>query len=168
MSEGPSHAKRGRGIITWVVLVGAIMVVAIVVAVVIVASNPKVQKLVSFASRSHDLAKAGESAPGAAEVREAGKCQVATVEDLKDAAELGREMEDGGTVSAKLQGKIVVCIVGALAEPPTCDSLANAYVDAVHPTSLFFVGVKKMGAADMACNETYDSAGNRIGKKKTK
>ena len=168
MSEGPSHAKRGRGIITWVVLVGAIMLIAFVVVGVIVASNPKVQKFVSFASRSHDLAKAGESAPGAAEVRAAGKCQVATVEDLEEAAALGQEMEDGGKVSAKLQGKIVVCVVGALVEPPECDSLANAYVDAVHPTTLFFVGVKKMGATDMACNETYDASGNRIAKKTKK
>lgn len=101
-------------------------------------------------------------------MRAAGKCQVATVEDLDEAAALAQEIEDGGKVRTKMAGKIVVCIVGALAEAPTCDSLANAYVDAVHPSTLFFVGVKKMGEGDMACNETYDSAGNRISKKTKK
>ncbi len=168
MPEGPSHAKRGRGIVTWLVVAGTILFLGFVAVVGVLVSNPKVRKFVSLASKSHDLATAGESAPGAAEVRLAGKCQVATVEDLDEAAAIDREIEDGGAPSTKLEGKIVVCIVGALADPPACDALANAYVDAAHPTTLFFVGVKKMGAEDMACNETYDALGNRISKKKKK
>ncbi|MGH7280605.1 MAG: hypothetical protein ACRELY_03710, partial [Polyangiaceae bacterium] len=70
--------------------------------------------------------------------------------------------------TVKLEGKIVVCVVGALAEPPTCDELANVYVDAAHPTTQFFVGVRKTGAADDTCSEAYDASGDRIQQKKKK
>lgn len=127
------------------------------------------KKVVSALDQTVKLAEEGMNAPGAAEVRKAG-CDTAMVMDMGKVMKLVETFVDAGS-SDKLERTksmtMVVCNVQLLTSPPSCETVAQAYGEAVaaqYPHDFeFVVNVQKQGANKPLCQGRYGLNGQRLG-----
>jgi hypothetical protein len=95
--------------------------------------------------------------PAEQAVTKAGKCQTTTVVT-------GENAEKDYDAGVRLDLDFVVCIMPAVgSSEPSCDDMAQAYVDTVHPTRRFMVIAKRLlGGDEILCQRTYTKAGDMI------
>jgi hypothetical protein len=129
-------------------------------------STPEGQKIVKLVGNTAKLMEEAQNAPGAHEVAKKGRCQQALVVDVQKMAELIDEfVVDAGTQqgTAGLREKtMITCQVGFVGTPPTCESLAETYVNAAHPTDPFRVIVQKQGDPKRICEESFSATGSPL------
>ena len=102
-----------------------------------------------------------QSAPGAAEVRALG-CEQAMVLDTERMAKLFEQLDASAGHSDDF-GVMVMCQVGALGTPPTCDQVAHAYHAAVGtPPRPYAANVRHQGRAGEICSTLYDTSGKKV------
>jgi hypothetical protein len=110
------------------------------------------------------------NAPGAAEIRAKG-CKEAMVIDAKEMTKaMGRFEEEvakreGRSPKTKPAAEADVVLV-CQAEPglaPTCDTVAKAYIAAVHPKGKFVAAVTTGGSKKAECTEVFDASGKSLG-----
>jgi hypothetical protein len=72
---------------------------------------------------------------------------------------------DAGTQQGTAQMRektMITCQVGFARTPPTCESLAETYVSAAHPTDPFRVIVQKQGDPKRICEESFSATGSPL------
>ncbi len=155
--------QRKFGLFTIVVTGGALVAFALIVFVIMKVRDPEGQRWIKIISASHDIASGAQTAPGTRELRKLGGCQQALVMTKADIEKVGAELYDGGLKpNAYSDDAIILCVPSNFGDPPSCNSLAEVYVDAVHPQTRFRVIVKRLTSTDPSCNQGYDSLGNPL------
>jgi hypothetical protein len=128
-------------------------------------STPEGKQLVKAIGDTAKLMEEAQNAPGAKEVAKKGGCQQALVIDVQKMAELVDEFGDAGMkdgTSTLRERMMVTCQVGFARTPPTCETLAQTYVDAAHPTEPFRVTVQKQGDTQRVCDRGFTSTGQPL------
>lgn len=95
--------------------------------------------------------------PAEKAVTKVGKCQTTTIVS-------GESAEKDFDAGVHLDLDFVVCIMPAVgSSTPSCDDMAQAYVDSEHPTRRFIVIAKRLlGGDEILCQRTYTKAGDMI------
>ena len=95
--------------------------------------------------------------PAEKAVTKAGKCQTTTVVTGENAE---KDFDSG----VRLDLDFVVCIMPAVGTSvPSCDDMAQAFVDTAHPTRRFMVIAKRLlGGDEILCQRTYTKDGDMI------
>ncbi|MEO7108879.1 MAG: hypothetical protein ABI183_00460 [Polyangiaceae bacterium] len=95
--------------------------------------------------------------PAEKAVTKAGKCQTTTVVS-------GENAEKDYDADVHLDLDFVVCIMSAVGtSAPSCDDMAQAFVDTAHPTRRFMVIAKRLlGGDEILCQRTYTTTGEMI------
>jgi len=110
-----------------------------------------------------ELVNEAQNAPGTKEVRGLG-CTQAMAMDVDKMTRIMERFDAGGGPPAKFS-KMVVCQVGVLGTPPTCDAVAHTYLAAAGPPDRgFAVSVTKgTGKASTVCSVLYEPDGTEVG-----
>ena len=130
--------------------------------------TPDGQRMAKIVGDTAKLTYGGLSAPGAKEVRRAGRCEQSFVMTPEAVATLGNDLRDGGltdggvAVPTARTPAMVLCQVSIFITPPTCESLAEVYAAAAHPKAPFVVTVQKTGSLSPVCTQTFDRHGSPL------
>jgi hypothetical protein len=110
-----------------------------------------------------ELVNESQNAPGTKEVRGLG-CTQAMAMDVDKMTRIMQRFDAGGGPPAKFS-KMVVCQVGVLGTPPTCDDVARTYLAAAGPPDRgFAVSVTKgTGKTTTVCSILYEPDGTMVG-----
>ena len=148
--------------------VWALKIIGVVVAGLLLAkiwqfaNSPLANKIFTTMADQRRLLLEETSAPGTTELRKHGPCAQATVAS----PDLRRRMD-------KLSGRrarrketppdetLVSCMAPMLATAPSCEALAQVYVDAAHPTGPFRIVVNQP-PKPKGCVADYDSSGTPL------
>ena len=104
-----------------------------------------------------DQARAGASAPGAAEVKAAGCLMAIVLDEAEMEATFNKHFDAG--LEARGHSMTVVCSVSG-STGPECDTLAQVYAKAVGGTAIGPVKVMVQGSgSNVLCSKQYDAQG---------
>ncbi len=159
-AQQPQRPPKKTNVVLWsAVLLGGMALAGVLffVAAKSYLDSPAGKHLGMILGPASDAYRDGERAPGAEAVKKAGHCSAASV---VDGARLVDLVADGGPgARAKLDLDFVICILPIGGPSPSCDDLADAYVDAVHPTRRFNVQAKHIGGDGVVCGQYYTARG---------
>ncbi len=165
MQGAPPKKGMSGCIVALLVLAGVVVIGVVIVGYGAwrVYSSPEGQKLAKVVGESAKLAEEARTAPGTAELRKSG-CQEAMVMDIARMEALGRDLADAAPAKRApgSSDKLVVCQVGSLGKPPTCDAVARTFVGAAPPSSAFRVQVQVQGKSKATCEGTYAKDGTEL------
>ena len=162
----PVQPKKGMsGCLIAVMVLAALVVVGVILVAIgawRVMSSPEGKKIARVIGEGSKMAEEARTAPGTKELRKAG-CQEAMVFDPARMGDLIREIADAGPPKGdpSKEPRMIVCQVGPLGTPPTCDRLAATYVGAAQPTTPFHVTVQTQGGSKPKCAQAYTATGAR-------
>ncbi|UQA60945.1 hypothetical protein [Polyangium aurulentum] len=113
------------------------------------------------------------NAPGASEIRARG-CKEAMVIDAKEMVKTMQRFEEevakreGRAPRSKPLSDDAEVLLVCQAEQglaPTCESVAKAYIAAVHPKGKLLASVTTGGSKNTECTEAFDASGKSLGKR---
>jgi hypothetical protein len=168
--EAPPRKKKGMsGCLIALMVFGGVAFVGILLFAIGMwraLSTPEGQKIVKLVGNTAKLMEEAQNAPGAKEVARRGGCQQALVVDVQRMAELiDGFVADAGMQQGTAQMRektMITCQVGFARTPPSCETLAETYVNAAHPTDAFRVIVQKQGDTKRVCEMSFDAKGAPI------
>lgn len=168
LSREPLPPRKNRSIFVRIVLFGFACVLGLFFgAVYVIATAPITGRILSLMGEQRRLMQEELTAPGASEVRKAGRCQQVTIMSpeirKKMRALEGHRRRRSRPHEPPADETIITCMTAVLAaDSPACDTLAREYVSAAHPTGPFRVNVPGGLRGKIGCNADYDSTGSPI------
>ncbi len=160
----PPAKKSGNGCLIALAIVGGLAVLTVAgigVGVWHFAGTTEGKRIFGAIGEGAKLIAEGQSAPGAAEVRDLG-CDQGLVLDVDRFAKL---LEHSDAPASHLSfSTLVICQVGAFhGDPPTCDQVASTYRAAVGTVARpFGATVTRGGGRGEICSALYDVNGNKV------
>jgi hypothetical protein len=126
-------------------------VVALLLVVLVGAFILRVARL------QRDVVRRGSTAPGLAELRGLGCDLGSTVIDLPKPITLD------GAGPQTTASALVACLATEGKAVPSCDDVARAYADAVHPPGTFVAQVRVIRRFRLECQKAYSPSGAFLG-----
>jgi hypothetical protein len=162
----PQPKKSGNGcLIAMAVVGGLLLILGIFVAIGVYkfASSKEGKQLISIVGEGAKVMAEAQTAPGTAELKKLG-CKQPMVMSMERLAKIVQEINDAGSDDMGGVAVMVMCPVGLLDKPPSCDDAARTYVSAVPtPPGKFVVNVTVQGKNEPHCNNLYAPDGKRLG-----
>jgi len=161
----PVAKKSDRGCLIALAIVGGLMALVVGVAAIGIYSfskSPQGKAVFGAIGDMSEIITEAQKAPGTKEVRGLG-CSQAMAMDVDKLTKIMARFDAGGGPPPQFS-KMVVCQVGLLGTPPTCDAVARTYVDAAGPPDRgFAVSVQKgTGKAQTVCSTLYEPDGTKV------
>jgi hypothetical protein len=163
--QRPAAKKSDKGCLIALAAVGGGMALILAIAAFGIwrfSQSPQGKAVFGAIGDMSEMITEAQKAPGTKEVRGLG-CQQAMAMDMDKMTRILNRFDAGGGPPATFS-KMVVCQVGLLGTPPTCDEVARTYLDAAGPPDRgFAVSVQKgTGKAQTVCSTLYEPDGTKV------
>ena len=162
----PQPKKSGNGCLIAMAIFGGIVLVVCLgagIGIYKVASSKEGKQILSIVGEGAKIALDAQKAPGTKELKQIG-CKQPMVMSMDRLMKLTEQMTDAGSMPAGELSMIVMCPVGMLDKPPSCEDVANTYVSAAPPMlGQLIVNVTVQGKTQPHCNTIHAPDGKRLG-----